>query len=93
MGLSVQSVPGDGSCLFHCFATWCSQKTALEWRHCLTDQIETRAAAGVDGEDSSWFFKRSLLYFGDQYSTFEELMQGMRMDAWGYCDYITEFVR
>jgi hypothetical protein len=106
LGLGRHVVSPDGNCMFNCMALWNNAHTQQEWRNILCTNLELRVADVHDRRakqlknsllrSAQDYFTTSFQFKGEKYSrptytTFEELMVGMRGTEWGYAEFWEEF--
>ena len=100
-GLTPHEVPGDGSCMFHCCSFWFPEKTDRQWRTVLCDRVQERYDAAPTQREKNNIFGHGREAFKtqdpktgvfiDKYQTFEDLMEAMRKDEYGYSMFWEEF--
>ena len=94
LGLRMEEVLGDGSCLFRAFSALCTFRTHRQWRELLADRIQNRAE---EEDTEQWWLDRAnhsleeLLRKKGPYTSWTDFMDDMRKDQWGYVDWQHEF--
>lgn len=92
LGLRMEIVDGDGSCLFRSFQSFFPHKTHKQWRILIADGIQNRAE---EEDTTTYWLNRGNSFLEERltkpYKDWAEFMKAMRGNQWGYIDWTIEF--